>query len=343
MRPQELNSVTSVTEDADASAIEGSDASAIEGSEGGQERGMLEKTARELAEQHSLARLVPGGRHDARRRDAKRVFMKRLQQQELLLERAYDVFLSASREELGLSYAAEWYLDNYYLLQRAQHLVQEDFPAHYYDELPKLANDGPLAGFPRIYDIARRLVVIERCEVDEERIRRFLDEYQQIQPLRIGELWALPIMLRVVLLEAIVQSAMSQSAARRSPGRVEEAATPPALRVAIDLRDEDVVASCVPTLHALAHQDWKDFFESVSLVEQTLAEDPAQIYSLMDFDTRDRYRKAVEKLAAGSNSEEIAVAQQAVALAEQHGYATDSHAPDGVPAPGLLTPAIQDI
>ena len=48
-------------------------------------------------------------------------------------------------------------LDNLHLAQQALRQVREDMPRSYYGQLPKLV-DGPLRGYPRIYDIAQRLV-----------------------------------------------------------------------------------------------------------------------------------------------------------------------------------------
>ena len=61
--------------------------------------------------------------------------------------------------------------------------------------------------------------------------------------------------------------------------------------------------------------DWKEFVESLSLVEATLRCDPADVYSEMDFSTRDRYRHSVELLARHSRLSEAEVAQHAIQLA----------------------------
>src|SRR4030067_833435 len=73
-------------------------------------------------------------------------------------------------------------------------------PASFYRELPKLA-DGPLAGYPRVYGIAWAFVAHTDSRFDPETLRRFVQAYQRVQPLTIGELWAVAITLRVVLVE----------------------------------------------------------------------------------------------------------------------------------------------
>ena len=55
----------------------------------------------------------------------------------------------------------------------------------------------------------------------------------------------------------------------------------------------------------------------MSVVEQTLREDPGGVYGKMDFATRDRYRHVVEKIAKSSRHSESEVARQAIQLARE--------------------------
>src|SRR5204863_2126594 len=77
---------------------------------------------------------------------------------------------------------------------------RDDLPAGFYRQLPKLA-EGPLAGYPRVYGIASAFVAHTDSRFDPETLRRFVRAYQRVQPLTIGELWAVAITLRVVLVE----------------------------------------------------------------------------------------------------------------------------------------------
>ena len=81
----------------------------------------------------------------------------------------------------------------------------------------------------------------------------------------------------------------------------------------IDL--DDIIANCVMSLRFLENCDWKDFFEQVNPTEHILRSDPLNAYASMDFDTRDRYRKVVEALAASSQRSETEVAGAAIRLA----------------------------
>ncbi|MEZ4615974.1 MAG: hypothetical protein R2867_10800 [Caldilineaceae bacterium] len=249
----------------------------------------------------------------------------RLQQLTAWLEEAHAKFSSDQRDESLPSYAAEWILDNYYIIQQAIRQIEEDLPDTYYRELPKLTTaatgavtkteegqNGQMSmqGFPRVYALAHGYLSHEKCQVDSLRLRRFVVAYQQVTPLTMGELWALPIMFRLALLEELARSA----------GRLVQlfAETPmftvPTIK---GLRDEEIVARAIPSLRILNSQSWQEFFEQVSLVHKTLCAEPAQLYAKMDFVTRDHYRAAIESLALATGLDEIAVTQTAVELAQR--------------------------
>ncbi len=106
----------------------------------------------------------------------------------------------------ALSHAAEWILDNFYLAQQSLRQVREDMPRSFYQQLPKLVA-GPLQGYPRIYDLAQRLVADSDACLEMEFVRRFVVLYQEVQPLTIGEIWALPVMLRWSILSLLTSTA----------------------------------------------------------------------------------------------------------------------------------------
>jgi hypothetical protein len=113
--------------------------------------------------------------------------------------------------------AAEWLLDNYHVVEAQIREVREDLPPGYYRQLPKLA-DGPFAGYPQVFSIAWAFVAHTDSHFDPETLRRYIVAYQSVQPLTIGELWALPITLRIVLIENLRRLAdqITKSHAARS-------------------------------------------------------------------------------------------------------------------------------
>src|SRR5438270_13251354 len=81
--------------------------------------------------------------------------------------------------------------------------------------------------------------------------------------------------------------------------------------------DQVSVSHSISSLRLLSAIDWKEFVETLSLVEQTLRGEPADVYGDMDFATRDRYRHVVETLARYSALSEMEVARKAVELAQE--------------------------
>ncbi|CAG4892407.1 GH36-type glycosyl hydrolase domain-containing protein [Paraburkholderia gardini] len=100
----------------------------------------------------------------------------------------------------GVVPAAEWLLDNYHLVEEQIREIRDDLPHGYYRQLPKLAA-GPFAGYPRVFGLAWAFVAHTDSHFDPQILRRFIDAYQRVQPLTIGELWAVAITLRIVLIE----------------------------------------------------------------------------------------------------------------------------------------------
>ena len=96
--------------------------------------------------------------------------------------------------------ASEWLLDNFYLIEEQIRTARRHLPKDYSKELPRLSNEEA-DGHPRVYQIALEIISHGDGRVDPESLSRFVDAYQDIAPLRIGELWAIPIMLRLALIE----------------------------------------------------------------------------------------------------------------------------------------------
>jgi cyclic beta-1,2-glucan synthetase len=114
--------------------------------------------------------------------------------------------------------AAEWLADNYHLVDMQIREIGVDLPAGFYAQLPKLAT-GPFTGLPRVFGAAWSLVAHTDSHCDLEALRRFLVAYQVVQPLTIGELWAVPIILRIVLIEnlrRVAELVLDDAAARQA-------------------------------------------------------------------------------------------------------------------------------
>ena len=98
--------------------------------------------------------------------------------------------------------AAEWLLDNFHIIEQQLRQVEDDLPPGYYRPLPKLAS-GPFAGYPRVLELAWAYVAHTDSLLSDTILLRFVQAYQTVQPLTIGELWAVAITVRIVLIENI--------------------------------------------------------------------------------------------------------------------------------------------
>jgi cyclic beta-1,2-glucan synthetase len=125
---------------------------------------------------------------------------KRLRVNAAVLLSAYRASAAEQENNRDIVNAAEWLLDNYHLLEAQIREIKDDLPPGYYRQLPKLA-DGPFAGYPRVFGLAWAFVAHTDSHLDPEMLRRFIVAYQRVQPLTIGELWAVAITLRIVLIE----------------------------------------------------------------------------------------------------------------------------------------------
>jgi cyclic beta-1,2-glucan synthetase len=130
----------------------------------------------------------------------------RLGENARVLLSAYRDIASAVHAGRPITPAAEWLLDNYHVIEEQIREIRVDLPPGFYRELPKFA-DGHFAGYPRVFSVAWAYVAHTDSRFDPETLRRFVRAYQSVQPLTIGELWAVAITLRVVLVENMRRAA----------------------------------------------------------------------------------------------------------------------------------------
>jgi cyclic beta-1,2-glucan synthetase len=124
----------------------------------------------------------------------------RLADNRAVLLSAYREIVEATDEGRATTPAAEWLIDNYHLIERQIRQISMDLPPSYYRQLPKLVS-GPFAGYPRVFGMAWAFVAHTDSSFDADILVSFINAYQTIQPLMIGELWAASITLQIVLIE----------------------------------------------------------------------------------------------------------------------------------------------
>jgi cyclic beta-1,2-glucan synthetase len=126
--------------------------------------------------------------------------LTRLAENERILAGACALLTSAVDSNRRIAPAGEWLLDNFYLIEEEIRTARRHLPIGYSRELPRLL-DGPSAGLPRVYDIAHEAISHGDGRVDPDSLRSFVASYQTVTVLKMGELWAIPIMLRLALIE----------------------------------------------------------------------------------------------------------------------------------------------
>src|SRR5947209_3900211 len=149
----------------------------------------MERHGRSLAVAH---RLAPGRSRDQ--------LLARLAGNEEVLVEVCSLLTAAVTANRRITPGGEWLLDNFYLIEEQIRTAKRHLPKGYSRELPRLAG-GASAGLPRVYDIALETIAHGDGRVDAESLSRFVAAYQTVDALQLGELWAIPIMLRLALIE----------------------------------------------------------------------------------------------------------------------------------------------
>ena len=126
--------------------------------------------------------------------------LKRLADNENYLLQVYELLSDTLKQSNSISPAAEWMLDNFYLIEEQIYTGKKHLPKGYSKALPKLVK-GEFANLPRVYDMAVEIISHSDGHVDTTNLTGFVKAYQTINYLKMGELWAIPIMLRLALIE----------------------------------------------------------------------------------------------------------------------------------------------
>lgn len=320
--------------------------------------------------------------HQLSKETGPELLLKRLAENEEILFEVTNQLHDDVRYKKPITPAAEWLLDNFYLIEDQIRIAKLYLPKGYSKGLPRLSQ-GPAAGFPRVYDIAIQIISHSDGRIDLQSLSNFLSAYQKTSYLTIGELWAVPIMIRMALLENLSRVAariavdrIDTSLATEWGNRIIEVAeenpkdlilvtadmaraNPPMVSAfvaeltrklqwkGLDLTlpltwieqhltelgsninlmvlaenqkqaaDQLSMSNSINSLRLLSKMDWREFVESLSIIEQTLREDVGELYSFMDFQTRDNYRHAVEQIAKKSDLSEYEVSRVAINLAKK--------------------------
>src|SRR6266849_9444502 len=126
--------------------------------------------------------------------------LARLTENEAVLIGVRNLLTEAVTANHRITPAGEWLLDNFYLIEEQIRTAKRHLPKGYNRELPSLLN-GASAGLPRVYDIALETISHGDGRLDVDGLGSFVASYQTVTSLTLGELWAIPTMLRLALIE----------------------------------------------------------------------------------------------------------------------------------------------
>jgi cyclic beta-1,2-glucan synthetase len=141
-------------------------------------------------------------RHKLSTNPAKDHLLKRLENNEDTLQEVRKLLTDSIKKNYQITPAGEWLIDNFYLIEEHIRIAKTHFPKNYSEDLPQLLN-GTSAGITRSYDIVLQIISHSDGRIDIESLSRFVKAYQTITNLKLGELWSIPIMLRLALIENI--------------------------------------------------------------------------------------------------------------------------------------------
>lgn len=329
----------------------------------------LNEHARNLAATHQLVTKTGPDR-----------LLARLSENEKIICFAHDQENDAAEKKRDLTPTSEWLLDNFYLIEEQIRIARQHLPKGYSRQLPRIRTSNGTST-PRVYTIVLELISHVDGRVEATNLMQFVESYQVIQQLTLGELWAIPIMLRLALIEnlrhvsarlasrrhdfeladhwvdklsqqaetdpsklivlvaemAQAKLPMSGAFVAQFSKRLQDYSTAPSFALTwleqqltqegstvVDLVRTDLTHQAIEhismnnsigSLRAMESVDWREFVDTLSVVEQTLRSDPADVYSDMDFYTRDECRHRVEQIARQSTLSEEAVARLAIDMA----------------------------
>ncbi|MDD3838989.1 MAG: glucoamylase family protein [Clostridia bacterium] len=152
----------------------------------------LQVHARQLGQKHKVSKNIR----------TKVNLLKKISSLKKVLINTYRHINKDVKNEKYIVPAAEWFLDNFYVIEEQVNHIEQSLSQHYYKELPKLVS-GPFRGYPRVYAIATEIVSHTDGHIDDDILSCFINSYQQENVLISSEIWAFAIMIRIALVQNI--------------------------------------------------------------------------------------------------------------------------------------------
>jgi cyclic beta-1,2-glucan synthetase len=174
---------------------------------------------------------------------------QRFAQAKARVRQAYEILARNERGRRDPSPAEEWLLDNSHVVDDQIREIHEDLPWGYLVQLPRLSS-GAMRGYPRVYGLCIDYLRHTDAHLDLSTLAAYVRAYQSVSDLTIGELWAVPIMLRLGLILTVGALASSEANAHDraradafADRLLETAASPEGVRQALERVERDEPSS----------------------------------------------------------------------------------------------------
>ncbi|SIQ69987.1 cyclic beta-1,2-glucan synthetase [Rhizobium sp. RU35A] len=218
-------------------------------------------------------------------------FRERHKENEKEILRVYRTTAKDVEAGATITPAAEWLLDNHYIVEEAIQEVRRDFPKKFYRQLPTIRIGG--MEMPRVLALAWLYVAHTHSTLNRDNLTAMTEGFQVHQSLEIGELWALPSFLRFVLIENLRRISIRVEKSRRMRQQANDAADE-----IIKLNDEAASAEILKKIEALTEDN--TFSTQFLYRLRNASQSPAFAIAWLE----------ARLEAAGTDTEEVMMAEQ---------------------------------
>ena len=267
----------------------------------------------------------------------------------------FKYFKNLNKHKVKIVSAAEWLLDNIYLIEKEYKCVKKRMPLEYFESLPygidylkyidgdynnckkncdknlknksdkeniNNSNEYLDKNIPRILILAKKYIG-EKRKLNLEDLISYIKYYEELEENKknidycftMGELWAFPLMLRIAVILKLSDYTNELVKVQKDILRENFCSA-----IKANLKEESLernIGEYITDIRIIEGINWRNFFEETSLVHTILKNDPAEVYSNMDFESKDYYRHKLEEIAKITQSSEVRVAMNVLSLAQK--------------------------
>ncbi len=139
-------------------------------------------------------------------------FRKRLNESAKLILHAFHTSDFAAQNDETIAPSAQWLIDNYYAIDKTIQQLRRNLPKSFIKQLPLSRQK---AGMPRIFILTWLYIAHTDSSFSQETLTAMINGFQEVCALTIGELWALPSVMQMLLIENVRRLSVRIEKARR--------------------------------------------------------------------------------------------------------------------------------